>query len=81
MSSCINFGSDGTHLIGSYSAILKSQKVMEDNHPPPSSLSFPKKYLDQNFKRSILFSLVGKSCNYVFGDVNLPTTLRKRAVS
>ena len=35
---------------------------------------------DKNFKRGILFSILERSSNYVFGDVNLPTVLQARTV-
>jgi hypothetical protein len=51
---------------------------MEGNQPLPKSLSFPKTGLIKSFKRTILFSNVEKSSDYVFWDVNLPTVLKAR---
>jgi len=60
---------------------LRVKSELRATSPSPTSLSFPKKTSDQNFKRAISFRIVERSSNCVFGNVNLPTVLRARAVS
>jgi hypothetical protein len=47
----------------------------------PSKPIIPQNISHPNFKKRVLFSLIERSSNYVFGDVNFPTVLRTRAVS
>ena len=54
---------------------------MEGKQPIPHKPIIPKNTSNLNFKRAILFSIVERSSNYVFGDVNLPSVLRARAVN
>ena len=68
--------------VGSYSAFLRVKSEWKAlSPPPPPKPVIPEKTSDQNFKRSILFSIVERSSKYVFGDVNLATVLRTRAGS
>ena len=46
--------------------------------PSPRKSIIPRNTSDRNFKRAILFSIVERSSNYVFGDTNHPTVLRAK---
>ena len=75
-----NFGSEGAHLIGSrkFQCPFKESKLYGGQSAPPPKPVIPQRTSDQNFKRTILFSIVERSGNYVLVDVNLSTVLRVR---
>ena len=58
-------------------AFLSAQKIWRAPRPPPTLMIFPKS-TDQNSEMAILFSVVEKPYNYVFGDDLLPHSPRGR---
>ena len=61
----------------SSSAFLSDQKNWRAPKPPPTLIIFSKS-TDQNSEITILFNLVEKPYNYVFGDDLLPHSPRGR---
>ena len=61
----------------SSSALFKWPKNWRAPRPPPTLIIFPKS-TDQNSEIAILFSVVEKPYNYVFGDELLPQSPRGR---